>query len=150
MRGAALDFLKKTENLNSYDLILAGNLMDLSHWKAMTPEKSPPVILYIHENQLAYPLKPGEQTDFQYGWTDYTNQLCAEHIIYNSVYNRDSFFDALTSLIGRLPDNRPSVDFSSLFKKISIMPPGCMTAETWDITLKCENSGEPPLSSLES
>ncbi len=145
MRGAALEFLKQAENLDSYDLVLAGNLMDLAQWKALTPGKSLPLILYIHENQLAYPLKPGEQADFQYGWTDYTNQLCADDIIYNSRFNRDSFFQALTSLISRLPDCRPSSDYSPLLDKTSVIPPGCLTGEFREESARFESTGEAPL-----
>ncbi len=145
MRGASLHFLSALKNLDRYDLIMAGNLMDISQWKALSPACSPPVILYMHENQLAYPVKKGEERDFQYGWTDFTNQLCAERVVYNSHYNKDSFFRSLEKLFKRLPDALPSYDSAELSQKISVIPPGCDTADSWDGKKKYEKTGESPL-----
>lgn len=119
--------------------------MDLAQLKALNPELNVPIILYVHENQLDYPIKKGEERDFQYGWTDYTNMLCADHIIFNSAYNRDSFFRALGKLIARLPDCRPDRDFSTLINKSSIIPPGCKMASSWNPEEKFERTGTAPL-----
>ena len=145
MRGAAIEFCRMTNQNRKYDLIVAGNLMDLCQWKAFNRSMEAPVLLYVHENQLAYPIKDGEVRDFQYGWTDYTNMLCADRILFNSAYNRDSFFSELEKLITKLPDCKPERDFTSILNKISIIPPGCKTAETWDESLKCEQNGQAPL-----
>ena len=145
MRGASLEFIRKGISLQQYDLVLAGNLMDLAVWKALQPSYPIPLILYVHENQLAYPVKEGEIRDFQYGWTDYTNLLCADTIIYNSLFNKASFFGELKTLISRLPDCRPDTDFADLKKRISIIPPGCSLAETFRKEEKFENTDRQPL-----
>ena len=145
MRGASLEFHRTVKDREKYDLILAGNMMDLAQWKALNPDLSTPLILYVHENQLAYPVKEGEVRDFQYGWTDYTNMLCADSIIFNSAYNRDSFFSELKELIGRLPDCKPDTNFSSIQKKISIIAPGCRLPSRGDNSLKLEGHKDAPL-----
>lgn len=144
MRGASIEFSRLMKN-KKFDLLIAGNLMDLAQLKALNPDMKVPIILYVHENQLDYPIKKGEERDFQYGWTDYTNMLCADHIIFNSAYNRDSFFKALDKLISRLPDCRPDRDFSTLKNKSSIIPPGCRMASSWNPKEKFENAGTVPL-----
>ena len=145
MRGAALEFSRMSNQNKKYDLIVTGNLMDLCQWKALNRNLQTPVLLYVHENQLAYPIKKGEVRDFQYGWTDYTNMLCADRILFNSAYNRDSFYSELDKLITKMPDCKPDKDFTPLLSKTSVIPPGCKTAETWDESLKCEQNKQTPL-----
>ena len=107
------------------DLILTGNLMDLAQFKAFSPWPELPHVLYVHENQLDYPLKQGERRDFHYGWKDYTNFLAADGLIFNSRYNLDSFLEKFKALSSRLPDSKPP-DPSELFRaKSRIIPPGC-------------------------
>lgn len=144
MRGASIEFSRQLKT-KTFDLIIAGNLMDIAQLKALNPEINAPIVLYIHENQLDYPMKKGEERDFQYGWTDYSNMLCADHVIFNSAYNRDSFFRALDKLICRLPDCRPDRDFSAIYRKSSIIPPGCNISSSWKKEEKFEVTGKTPL-----
>jgi len=144
MRGAALELTERRPE-KRYDLVLAGNLLDLAQWKALNPDLKVPHLLYVHENQLAYPLSPGEERDFQYGWTDYINMLCADRVIFNSAFNRDSFLTCLTELAGRLPDCRPRDPSGRLSDRMRIIPPGCRLAAEPDFQAKCEETGEAPL-----
>jgi hypothetical protein len=50
------------------------------------------VLVYFHENQLTYPLAPGERMDMQFGFTDITTALCADRILFNSRFHFDQFF----------------------------------------------------------
>ncbi|MDC7241621.1 MAG: DUF3524 domain-containing protein, partial [Spirochaetales bacterium] len=107
------------------DLILAGNLMDLAQFKAFTPWPDLPHILYVHENQLDYPIKAGEKRDFHYAWKDYTNFLAADGLIFNSAYNLESFLEKFRDFSARLPDSRPSDPSDVIRAKSKIIPPGC-------------------------
>ena len=51
MRGAALEFFRKVENIEKYDLIFATGMMNLADFKALARTKALPIILYFHENQ---------------------------------------------------------------------------------------------------
>ncbi len=126
MRGAALHFFYKAgKNLARYDGIIAGNLMSLSDFKALAGSACPPVLVYFHENQLTYPLAPGEAMDYQFGFTDITTALCADRILFNSHTHQNCFFEALDSFIRRMPEYRPKWAGKAIEKKSGVLYPGC-------------------------
>ena len=145
MEGAALELAAQAKGLPRPDIVVAGNLIDLGLWKNLCPWPDLPHILYVHENQLAYPLSPGEKRDFHYVWKDYCNYLLADGILFNSAYNRDSFTDPFPGFASRLPDCRPSVDDLNLNEKSEVIPPGCTLISEKLQSDKCEKTGEPPV-----
>ncbi len=58
------------ERFQHYDLVLATDMVDVTDFKALAGPECPPVALYFHENQLSYPLEPGEKRDFHLGFTN--------------------------------------------------------------------------------
>ena len=62
MRAASLWFSHQLAETHDYDLVVCTGLMSVADLKALWPT-APPVLLYSHENQLAYPLPEGEQMD---------------------------------------------------------------------------------------
>ena len=84
MRGAALYFANKIPSLVEYDGLIATDLMSLSDFKALQKKPCPDSLVYFHENQLTYPLAPGEKTDFQFGFTNITTALTADCVLFNS------------------------------------------------------------------
>ena len=73
MRGAALHFAHELPRPDEYDGLIASDLMSLSDLKALWSPGFPPALAYFHENQLSYPLPPGETMDYQCGFTDIAN-----------------------------------------------------------------------------
>jgi hypothetical protein len=92
MRGAALHFVRTIDDLSAYDGIITSGLMSLSDFTALYGGRRPPTLVYFHENQLTYPLAPGERMDMQFGFTDITTALCADRILFNSRFHFDQFF----------------------------------------------------------
>ena len=70
MRGAALHFAKKVQTPADYDGLITSSLMSLSDLKALWGADCPRALVYFHENQLSYPLPPGEVMDYQFGFTE--------------------------------------------------------------------------------
>ncbi|MBW2368514.1 MAG: DUF3524 domain-containing protein, partial [Deltaproteobacteria bacterium] len=95
MRGAALHFYKEIKNIASYDGLITSDLMSLSDFSMLTGGKCPPALVYFHENQITYPLAPGEARDVQFGFTDITSGLAAEKLLFNSRTHLSEFFSAL-------------------------------------------------------
>jgi len=125
MRGAALHFVKSIPNLEAYDGLITTDLMSLSDFKALTGPACPPVWVYFHENQLTYPLAPGEVMDFQFGFTDITTALAADRIRFNSHTHFDAFFCKLPGFLKMMPDYRPQWIIEALQSKAGVMYPGC-------------------------
>jgi glycosyltransferase involved in cell wall biosynthesis len=125
MRGAALYFVKKASNLQSYDGLITTDLMSLSDFKALTNGTCPPALVYFHENQLTYPLAPGERMDYQFGFTDMTTALAAERVLFSSRTHRREFFDDLQRFIKMMPEYRPGWAVDEIRSKAEVLYPGC-------------------------
>ena len=125
MRGAALYFSQKIKSPEDYDGILTSSLMSLSDLKALLGRSCPPLIVYFHENQLTYPLAPGESMDYHFGFTDVTTALAAKRIIFNSKTHCDAFFSTLPDFLGRMPEYRPKWVVEIIRAKAGVVYPGC-------------------------
>ena len=124
MRGAALHFVQRVADISDYDGIISTGLMSLADFRALRTD-CPPTLLYLHENQLTYPLAPGERMDLQFGFTDITTALCAERILFNSQFHYDQFFNALPDFIGRMPEYKPMWAVDAIRLKAGVLHPGC-------------------------
>jgi len=125
MRGAALHFVQTIKDLASFDGIITTGLMSLADFTALCGEYRPPAMVYLHENQLTYPLAPGEQMDLQFGFTDITTALCADRVLFNSRFHFDRFFTSLPGFIGQMPEFKPRWAIDAIRSKTGILHPGC-------------------------
>jgi glycosyltransferase involved in cell wall biosynthesis len=125
MRGAALYFQEQVQSLAPYAGLITTDLMSLSDFKALAGPACPPALVYFHENQLSYPLAPGERMDFQYGFTDITTGLAADRILFNSHSHREAFLAGLPAFIGRMPEFKPWWVTQVLRDKSAVLHPGC-------------------------
>ena len=65
-----------------------------------------PVALYMHENQLTYPLSPLDREDLTYAMINWTSMTVADVVLFNSTFHHDAWFEALPGFLGRFPDQR--------------------------------------------
>ncbi|MGQ9548036.1 MAG: tRNA-queuosine alpha-mannosyltransferase domain-containing protein, partial [Roseiflexus sp.] len=88
MRGAAITFAREVHrrSLLHVDLIVATDMLDVATFLGLTRDRlaNVPVALYMHENQLTYPLPPGRVRDLAFPWINYTSALAADAIFFNS------------------------------------------------------------------
>jgi glycosyltransferase involved in cell wall biosynthesis len=124
MRGAALHFARKVEQPRDYDALVVTDLMSLSDLKALWGAACPPALAYFHENQLSYPLPPGEAMDFQFGFTDITTCLSAARVLFNSRFQHDAFFRRLPSFIGMMPEYHPRWVIEAIRSRAAVLHPG--------------------------
>jgi glycosyltransferase involved in cell wall biosynthesis len=125
MRGAALYFAKKIPSLERYNVLITTDLMSLSDYKTLSPGVCPPALVYFHENQLTYPLAPGEHMDYQFGFTDITTALAADRILFNSRTHCDAFFSRLPGFLKMMPEYRPIWVVDQIRLKSEVLHPGC-------------------------
>jgi len=124
MKGAALYFVNQIKNIEEYDLIFATDLINIADLKTMIGRKCPPIILYFHENQLAYPLNKNEKLDYHYGLTDITNCLGADRVVFNSHTHMNTFLTELPLFLGHLPDFVPNWSIDKIRDKSIVIYPG--------------------------
>lgn len=125
MRGAALAFTQQVDHLADYDGLITSGLMSLSDFKALADGVCPPALVYFHENQLTYPLAPGETMDYQYGFTNITTALAAQRVLFNSESHKSAFLNALPDFIKMMPDCRPNWVVDAISAKSQVLYPGC-------------------------
>ena len=128
MRGAALYFINQISSLEKYDGLITTDLMSLSDFKALSKGFWPPALVYFHENQLTYPLAPGEHMDYQFGFTDITTALAADRVLFNSRTHCDAFFSRLPGFLKMMPEYRPKWVLDQIRQKSDVMYPGCRFA----------------------
>lgn len=80
-----------------------------------------PVVLYLHENQLTYPLPPDEPRDNTYGYINYLSCLAADQIVFNSQFHFDEFMEALPALLRAFPDYTHLNTVQEVRKKSSVL-----------------------------
>jgi len=125
LRGAALYWAHKIKSPQCYDGLLCSSLMSLADLKALWGRQCPPALVYFHENQLSYPLAPGETMDYQFGFTNISSALAAERLVFNSHFHRQAFLGALPGFVRMMPDCRPNWIKTAIEKKAAVAHPGC-------------------------
>ena len=110
MHGGAVTMARKVQEIykkgEKPDLIFASSMVNLTAFLALTRSElsGVPVVMYMHENQLTYPLPEGKSRDHTYGYINYLSCLAADHIVFNSQFHYDQFVEALPHLLRLFPD----------------------------------------------
>ncbi len=133
MRGAAVYFANQISNISDYDLIMATDMLDLTDFIALAGKKCPPVWLYFHENQLDYPLAPGEKRDFHLGFTNIISALAADKVFFNSTYHLNTFITHAENLISKMPDYPPDWVMEQIKHKCCVV--SCANQENFGISV---------------
>ncbi len=82
------------------------------------------VVLYMHENQLTFPLSPNDVQDLTYAMINWTSMLAADLVIFNSQFHRDAWFDELPRFLGRFPDRRHTSQIDRVRERSTVVPVG--------------------------
>lgn len=110
MHGGAVTMARKAEELvakgHSPDVIFATDMVNVPAFLAFTRRffSDVPVVLYMHENQLTYPLLENQKRDYTYAYINYLSCLAADRVIFNSQFHFDEFMEALPRLLRQFPD----------------------------------------------
>lgn len=140
MHGGAVTlgrrWLQETAAEAPPDLILSTDLLDLTTFLALTRRRTAgvPVALYMHENQLTYPLPVDPTTgpmrrqlgerDRHYAFINYVSMLAADRVFFNSHYHLDNFFAALPAFLRHYPEYNEMDSVDLLRHKSDVLPVG--------------------------
>lgn len=108
------------------DLLFVSDFLNLAELQALLGARGVhlPAAIYFHENQLTYPLQPGESVDYQFALTHFHAMLTAEGVAFNSDYHRREFMGALEALLRLVPDTETRSWFETLADKTVVLPLG--------------------------
>jgi glycosyltransferase involved in cell wall biosynthesis len=137
MHGGAVTLSRQFMNHDRQPrVILATDMLDLTTFLALTRRRSQhvPTALYMHENQLTYPLPDdgsigpmrrqlGER-DQHYAFINYASMLAADLVFFNSDFHRQSFFAALPRFLKHFPEYNELGTVEELAGKCQVLPIG--------------------------
>jgi len=130
MRHAAIAFAEQVaprlEAGERWDLLFCSDLLDLAGFRGLAAAEVGrlPAVAYFHENQLTYPVRHESERDYHYGFSNMTTGLAARQVWFNSAFNRDSFFGALTDVLKKMPDYQPLDAVARIREKSRVWPQG--------------------------
>ena len=136
MQGGAIELAAQAERLLgetcSPDAILINDMLNLPAWLGLLRGRlsaSIPIALYMHENQLTYPWRPGEGRDLTYAMINWLSQLAADGVVFNSRYHHDVWFDELPRLLKHYPDYNHLSLIRQVRARSGVIPVGIRTQE---------------------
>jgi glycosyltransferase involved in cell wall biosynthesis len=146
MRGAALLLADRARRLSgAFDLVVATDMMNLAEFRALSGLGSRPHLLYLHENQLAYPLPENDRPDHHFGFINLASALAADCVLFNSGTHRETFLAAVPAHLGAMPDYPPAGVVSRIVARSRVIPVGCDLATLRRDAAGASLSTGPPL-----
>jgi glycosyltransferase involved in cell wall biosynthesis len=128
MQGGAVTLARQAAALDEPpDLILASDMLNVPVFLALARSANcqfAPLALYFHENQLTYPLQPGEKRDLHYGFINFASALRADAVLFNSAHHREEFLGELPRLLKHFPDYNELWAVDALRAKSQVLPLG--------------------------
>jgi glycosyltransferase involved in cell wall biosynthesis len=146
MFGGTLTLARRAIELVSQhgppDVVLASDMLDLPSFlgHAGTVLSDPKTVLYMHENQLTYPISPTARDDLAYAYINWSSMVRADEVWFNSQFHLDSLFEELPKFLRHFPDHRHSGFVEAVRQKSSVLPVGVELG--W---IKAIDKTDPPL-----
>lgn len=134
VRGAALALAPRVNaaaGRRGFDAFLCSDFVNVPDFRALLAPalRAVPVLYYLHENQMTYPLSPDEQFDPYFGFTNVLSCLTAEAVVFNSDFHRREFLGRLPGFLPRLPDYDRRAVVAEITAKSEVLPLGLDVAE---------------------
>lgn len=131
VRGGALALAPQINAAGGFDLLFCSDYVNVPDLRALLrPElRRVPILYYLHENQLSYPLSPAEELDPYFGFTNVLSCLSAEAVVFNSDFHRREFLGQLPGFLPRLPDYDRQGVVEAIQARAEVLPVGLDLAE---------------------
>jgi len=124
IRGNPLSWLGEIDAASrDIDGVIATSMVDLATLRGLCPALARvPNIIYFHENQFAYPVGPQQTPSVEPQLVQLYGALAADHILFNSHWNAQSFLAGVDELLQRMPDAVPSGLRARLEPRMEVLP----------------------------
>lgn len=109
-----------------FDAIFTSSFIDVAVVRSMLAQAGIhlPIGVYFHENQFAYPSRPGDTARYQFTAINFTSALCADRVAFNSEYNRSTFLAGVQRYLKKAADISLDYLCDGLEKKTTVLWPG--------------------------
>ena len=130
MHGAhvslAAEFRTSVAEDGPFDAIVCSSMLNVPGFLglARSTVESARVVLYMHENQLGYPLSPRDRVDLTYPMINWTSMLAADLVVFNSQYHHDQWFEDIPKFLKQFPDYQQHELVAEVETHSTVMPVG--------------------------
>ncbi|MFT7668942.1 MAG: glycosyltransferase involved in cell wall biosynthesis [Planctomycetota bacterium] len=129
MRAGAWELARSLHGRSIPQVMIVSDYLDLPNFFGFMPSSwaEVPCLLYMHENQLTYPLPEGtseSQRDTGYGFTNILSCLRASSVLFNSTYHQQDFSTAAQAFLKRLPKPTPAAELRNALAASQVIAPG--------------------------
>ena len=132
MHGGAITLAKQINDTKiKFDIFLVTDMVDIYVFKALISKKnkSTPIIMYFHENQIMYPKSKldtdiKDKRDNHYGFINFTSALAADKVIFNSKFHFVEFLNNLKTFLNQFPDYSIQNEAKKIKDKSMVIPLG--------------------------
>jgi len=130
MRGSAVTLAARTEQVVAAhgppDVVIVSDMVDLAAYLGLTRRVlgDPPVVLYLHENQLVHAPSTSGEADSLYATINWTGLVAADQVWCNSAFHRDELVGALPAFLAGAPDHRHADLLDAVVAKLGVVPVG--------------------------
>ena len=147
MQGAALTLAEQIRALSEPgDVVLATDMVNVPALLGLTRDVlDVPVAVYCHENQLTYPVPPGEKRDLTYGMINWLSMVAADRVLFNSAYHMGDWFAAAPNLLKHFPDYTHLHRLPEVRAKSAVLHVGCDLAALGRGDRQRAREGGPPV-----
>jgi len=125
IRGNPISFIEQfsSELSREYDFVIATSMVDLATLRGLVPSvANTPSLIYFHENQFEYPQSDKQNKSIEPQMVNLYSALAADQLVFNSEFNRSSFFQGCDELMAKLPDYTFKDLSKRLYNKSSVIP----------------------------
>jgi glycosyltransferase involved in cell wall biosynthesis len=128
MRHAAQTLAEMAEASEDgpWDLIFTTDMLNAAELRGLLPAalRNLPLLLYMHENQLTYPIQDGVRMDLHFPLTNLYSAAAADAIWINSAFHRDEYFPKMREAMRKMPDHQPLALIDRLQQSVQVHSPG--------------------------
>ena len=128
VRGNPLALVYEPEFSNAFneiDLLVVTSMTDLATLRGLCRDlHRVPCVYYFHENQFAYPENVATKStgNLEAKMVSLYGALCADHVVFNSLFNRDTFLRGASEMLAKFPDHSPQNCIDAIVPKCSVIP----------------------------
>lgn len=120
--GNALAFAAQIP-AQGYDRILACAPVDLATLRGLRPDLAGvPTVLYLHDNEFAWPDNPREQGRLDRQFRQALALLAADRVRVNSTFNATSLMAGVRRMLGGFPDLVPASTAEDIEARLAVLP----------------------------
>ncbi len=130
MHGAhvtlASEFMAAVEAGGPFDVIVCSSMLNVPGFLGLARSAvgSSHVVLFMHENQLGYPLSPRDRIDLTYPMFNWTSMLAADLVVFNSQYHYDQWFEEIPKFLRQFPDYQQHGLVAEVGARSMVLPVG--------------------------